>query len=250
MEADKSVSTRSVASPGPVLLLAAVLIVSCGERRPSALAIDQPADAVAAAPATIVPAERVVATAKWPSFDSIRRLSLASDLVIRGRVVAVRPGRVVASYSGAPALPFTNATVRIDEILQGSALVGDTVTVEQTGGMYYNTAAVANQQGPLPTLPPEAGPNVQPRPRLSPGPAWVRLELEDDPLYQVNDEVVVFLSWKSVLGVYRVPAPQGRYRLSAGRVRTMAPADPLVARFEGMPIDAFITSLRAELARP
>ncbi len=231
------------------MLLALVLLVSCAETRPSPLASDRPADAVAAVPATIVPAERVVATAKWPSFDSVRRLSLASDLVIRGRVVAVRPGRVVASGAGAPALPFTNATVRIDEILQGSALVGDTVTVEQTGGTYYDTAAV-NQQGPLPTLPPEAGPNVQPRPRLSPGPAWVVLELEDDPLYRVNEEVVVFVSWKPLLGVYQVPGPQGRYRLAAGRARTMAPVDPLVARFEGMPIDAFITSLRAELARP
>lgn len=237
-------------SPLVILLGAAVVSVSCTTgTRPAPLASDPSAEAAVAAPQTIVPAGRVVADAKWPSFDSIRRLSLASDLVVRGRVVAVRPGRVVRSSSGDSGLPFTNATLRIDEVLQGSASVGDTITIEQTGGMYYDATGVANQRGQLPTLPPDAGPNVQPRPRPTPGPAWVTLEVEDDPLYQVNEEVVVFVAWRSLLGVYQVPAPQGRYRVTGGRVRTMAPSDPLVVRFEGMLIDAFIASLRTELIR-
>jgi len=199
---------------------------------------------VPAAPANPVQGAfpKVKAEARWQSYASVATLSGAADLIVRGQVVTVGPGRSIA---GAASLPFTNASVLISTVAKGGLTTGATVTVEQTGGFYISTTVSDLRRLPQATPPPGAGPGVGPYPRPSAGSEYVFLEVEGDPLFFVREEVVLFLRWKSDLGVYQILGPQGRFRVLGQYLESMLPNDPVVGKFHGLSADRLLDEVKA-----
>lgn len=219
--------------------------VSQSADEPHPLGSPLPASSAAASPALAARVAgafpKVTAEARWPSYPSLASLAQAADLIVRGEVTAVLPGRSIA---GPASLPFTNATIAVTSVAKGAATSGASITVEQTGGFYISSTVLELQRLPQATPPPGAGPGVGPYPRPSPGSEYVFVEVGGDPLFFMREEVVLFLRWKPELGVYQIVGPQGRFRVLGENMQAMAPRDGVVGRFHG----AEVSDLFQEIA--
>lgn len=149
---------------------------------------------------TELPPNHEGAHASWVSpAESVNELTQEADLIVR--VQALRQGEPRYMWSPAPAgaersdgrstFVFTDTEVEVLQVYSGNVEVGDRLWVLQTGG-------------DLVTLSGEAS----------------RLELSEDPLYQPNDEMVLFLvdiSGDPVQAkdrsLFRTVNPNGRFHL-------------------------------------
>lgn len=164
---------------------------------------------------------RKYTTAVWPTFQSLEALVENSDSIIVGRAIRREPGRLVPDSSSSVGMPFMNTSIAVIDVLKGNLLKGEQVVVEQTGGEYIPTHYLENLKEPVQPLPPEAGETQEAfqerqqqreeEQRNAPSKVW--LEIKDDPLFVAGERAVLFLTWKSELGVYQIISPQGRFSL-------------------------------------
>ncbi len=149
---------------------------------------------------TVLPAHSEGAHASWASAaESVNELTQEADLVVR--VQALRQGEPRYMWSPAPAgaersdgrstFVFTDTEVEVLQVYSGNVEVGDRLWVMQTGG---NLVTLSGETS--------------------------HLELNEDPLYQPNDEMVLFLvdiSGDPVQAkdrsLFRTVNPNGRFHL-------------------------------------
>lgn len=180
---------------------------------------------------------RVAASASYRAFPSFSELVRASDLVVSAEVVSLVPGRRVADNTGTDVLPFTNVSVRVTEVAKGDTAIGTTLVVEQTGGIYRPTHAIADSRGEQATLPPDAPSGVQPLPPAVIPDRDVLYELKEDPLLRRGERVVLALRWRAQLGVYQLSSLQGRFNVTqSGTVQTLLRSDPVVGPLDGISV--------------
>ncbi len=157
-------------------------------------------------------ADAVGAHASWvSSAESVSEQVLEADLVVRVQSLdRAEPRHLwhpmpagVSRIDGQGTFAFTDTEVEVLEVLNGDAKVGDRLWVMQTG------ADLQTRDGKI-----------------------ARLELSEDPLYQLGDEMVLFLvdiSGDKVHAadrqLYRTVNPAGRYQVEGGLVGRLAPGD-------------------------
>lgn len=172
----------------------------------------------------------VIGRASWlKSFQDLEEMATDSDLVVKGTVVAVvQPSRVIGGPNPPrkvkeagirPGVLFTDYILLVEQVLKGQTLVHGTITVVQTGGIYNG----------------------------------ITYYMEDDPLFQIGEHVVLFLhdisgdpihapnTQKYVLN----GTPQARFRTTYGRVAPILTDDSFVAEFAGMSEGDFIRAIQA-----
>ena len=165
----------------------------------------------------VLPASSEGAHASWVSpAESVGELTQEAEIIVR--VQALRNGEPRYFWSPAPAgaersdgrstFVFTDTEVEVLQVYSGDVEVGDRLWVLQTGGE-------------LVTLSGEAS----------------RLELAEDPLYQPNDEMVLFLV--NISGdpvhakdrsLFRTVNPNGRFHLEGDQASRSLLGDASEAR--------------------
>ncbi len=119
--------------------------------------------------------------ASWPVlYHDLGSLKQAADLAVLGTVTGT-PSTTIDQ-----GLPFTDFNVRVERVLHDSAhrLVGTSVTVHQTGGLFNGK----------------------------------QVEVEDDPLLRPGERVVVFLHEYRPGSYFIIGGPSGRFRVQNGVV--------------------------------
>lgn len=186
-----------------------------------------------------------ISTASWVGYPSFEQIVRKADLVVAAQVTATAAGRKVTDFTGTDVTPFTNVRLRILDVGKGSATPGDLITVEQYGGMYRPSHAIADSRLPQATVPPAAGPGVQPPPRVQIPDRDVLLELREDPLLKTGERVVLPLVWSAELNLYQRFASQGRFSIDdGGRVHPVLRDDPVVAPLDGISLGELLAVIR------
>jgi hypothetical protein len=154
-----------------------------------------------AAPNTKTP-EHVTMFMSWAVwYTSLSELKQNSDFAIQGSITAVAP--TVQPAAGPVYTMVTVTAARVVWQRDSSATIPASVTFEQTGGTYQNDT----------------------------------FEVEDDPLYQIGDPVVLFFKeWTP--GKFRVSGgPTGRFDVKKDGVRPIVPNGIQIAAGTG--VDTF-----------
>jgi hypothetical protein len=187
---------------------------------------------------------RVVGSASWPLYSSFDEVVQRADVFVIGTVVAVAPGREVADETG-QRLPFLNSQLRVTRIAKGTVSPGETITVEQTGGVNRPTHAIEDAKLSPAPLPSDAPSGVRPRPPVAP-PAAILLELEGDPLFKPGEETALALVWKPELGVYQILNPQCRFNVRPDEtVMPVLRDEPAVQGPAGKTVDELVRAVSA-----
>lgn len=190
------------------------------------------------------------AEASWVAFSSFEAIVRKADLFVVVEVVGSAPGRKVADYTGTDVTPFTNVQLKILDIGKGNAASGQVITIEQYGGLYRPTHAIADSRLSQAPLPLAAGPGVQPLPPASIPDQDVLLELRQDPLLKVGEKVAIALTWNADLGLYQRFAFQSRFAVDGlGRVHPVLRDDPVVAGLDGMSLPQLLAVVRRAAAQ-
>jgi hypothetical protein len=160
------------------------------------------------------PAEELVeVTSDAPRYPSLDELVAAADLVVRGEVASTERGRTFGQPGGSTIVSRL-ATLRIDEVLAGTAPRADTVLVEEEGWLDDGRALVVDGAGPT---------------RVGDAGFWFLVEVDDPDL-----------------PVYTTVGAAGRYLVTAddGRLQGADDDDPLVAEIEAVGADDLAATLR------
>jgi hypothetical protein len=169
----------------PVFLLSTVTVAGCSRAR-----ADEPPATTRTAPVASTPvAPRLVRMgASWAEyFDSMADLKAHADLAVVGTVSSIAPA--VQPAQGPVFQMVTISVERAPWTRSATSAVPGSVTFEQTGGTYDG----------------------------------VTFEVDDDPLFQAGDRVIMFFTEYSP-GKYRVTGgPTGRFTIAGGRVVPMVP---------------------------
>ncbi len=190
-------------------------------------------------------APKTTAEASWVAYPSFEAIVRKADLFVVAEVVGTAPGRRVTDYTGTDVTPFTNVQLKILDTGKGGAAAGQTITIEQYGGAYRPTHAITDSRLPQATLPPAAGPGVQPLPPAAIPDRDTLLEFRQDPLLKVGEKVAIALIWNADLGLYQRFAFQARFAVdAAGRVHPFLRDDPAVAALDGLPLAQFLAVVR------
>jgi hypothetical protein len=184
---------------------------------------------------------KTIADASWVGYPSFEAIIRKADLFVVAEVVGTTPGRKVTDYSGTDVTPFTNVQLRVLDVGKGDARAGQVITIEQYGGLYRPTHAIADTRLPQATVPPAAGPGVQPRPPAAIPDRDVLLELRQDPLLKAGERLAIALTWNNDLKLYQRFAFQARFAIDdAGRVHPVLRDDPIVAGLDGMSVSQLL----------
>lgn len=194
-----------------VLLAAVVTVVVLATRGP-----DRSGDAPGGdLDDSVTAPDAVAVTSDAPTYATLGELVGASDVVLRGTVVAVERGRWFGS--GAPGetrIQSRLITVEVDEVLAGEAPAGEAVLVEEEGWLADGAPIV----------------------------------VDGTPSVAVGDDAIWFLveGGDPELATYVVVNGQGRYLVGDdGRLTGATGTDPLVASIEARDADAFGDALRS-----
>jgi hypothetical protein len=172
-----------------------------------------PADASGRAPVQI--------TSDAPRFERVEALVGASDLVVRGTVAAVEPGRLFGD-PGQAAVRSRLVTLAIDEVLAGAAHRGATVVIEEPGWLDDGT--------PI---------EVDGVPGAAAGTAAIWFLQAVEPLTTEDG---------SGPATYVITGPQGRQPLWEGALVGDGD-DPITAQLMGLGLDGLRSAVRG-LVRP
>jgi hypothetical protein len=199
--------------PVALVLLAAVItvVVLATDRsdRSGDATGDDPGSSLATSP------DVVAVTSDAPTYATLDDLVGASDVVLRGTVVAVERGRWFGS--GAPGesrIQSRLITVDVDEVLAGAAPTGEAILVEEEGWLADGAPIV----------------------------------VDGAPSVAVGDDAIWFLveGGDPELAAYVVVNGQGRYVVDDdGRLTGATGTDPLIASIEAREVDAFGDALRS-----
>lgn len=157
-------------------------------------------------------AEPVAVTSDAPRWATLDELVAASDVVVRGRVVATERGRAFGEPGGRTIVSRL-VTLRVDDVLAGAAPAAGAVLVEEEG--WLDDGRPLTVDGLRPTEAGDAG-------------IWF-LAAGGDP--DVPAHVVV--------------GPQGRYLVEDGHLVGASGADPLVADLAARAPDALALAITA-----
>lgn len=155
------------------------------------------ATALVSAQFVTTPPEQVHLKAMWK--DIYRKplgLVAGADLIVVATHIEAEPGRMVGDT------PFTNNTFQIQSVRKGTH-VGETLVVEQTGGLTRDN---------------------------------VLFGIDDGGLYTPGSSYVLFLK-SGEPGVYYVINHQARYEIVDNTLVGVDPHDAVVAKFHGRPFD-------------
>lgn len=148
-----------------------------------------------------------------PTHATLDELVAASDVVLRGTVVAAERGRWFGSgEAGAPRIESRLITVQVDAVLAGSAPADDAVLVEEEGWLEDGTPII----------------------------------VDGTPAVEVGDEAVWFLldGGDPDLGAYVVVNGQGRYLVGDDGTLTGATGgDPVVREVVALDLDALAAAI-------
>lgn len=150
--------------------------------------------------------QKVAIDASWSmSYKDLKSLKAASTVVIEGKIVAVAS----ATMDTATNIPYTDFTVSIDKDVYDpiGRVHGATALVHQTGGIVNNTL----------------------------------YQMDDDPLFQVDEHVVLFLHEYDLGKYYVVGGPTGRFEVRSGIVSAASASG--VALPPSTSIDAFLAQV-------
>lgn len=200
---------------GPALAVVAALAVSGGLALTDDDGTPQPTPASEAAPVPI--------TSDAPRFERLEQLVAASDLVVRGTVVAVEPGRVFGD-PGQAAVRSRLVTLTIDEVVAGSGATGSSLVVEEPGWLDDGTP----------------------------------IEVDGVPASAVGTTVLWFLQSVPPLtsdagsgpATYVLTGPQGHYVVEGDRLLGAGgdEAEPLARRLEDLGLDGLRAAIRGLVA--
>ncbi|HPZ68456.1 MAG: hypothetical protein KBG78_06890 [Dermatophilaceae bacterium] len=173
----KGSSSAGAAASAPSLSPAAAPDAAPGASAGASAAA--PAGGLAAAPSVRAFGKEVLAP------ESLAAMASASDLVFRGTVTAVAPGRAVGP-SASEQIRFREVTIRVDEVVRSTASTPASVLVEEEGWLASGVGYTMNDIG------------------------WSA----------VGDTGYFFLHQKSDRpGAYRLTASNGRALIAGGAVR-------------------------------
>lgn len=172
----------------------------------------------------------------WPSVDSFEELVDGADLFVIGEVTNVAPS--VGPDDVLPdVMPSTNSTMLVTSILAGHSETAQTITVSQTGGLYWPAHMIEDHKKTVAPLPPDADPGASPRGPASIAPLYF-LELADDPLFRFGERVAIALDWNPTLSAYVLATgPQSRFSIDENdRVHPVAHSNEVVAPLDGITV--------------
>lgn len=110
----------------PVLAVLVAAIVAVGPWR------DGP-ERTSPSPTSATPPDAVEVTSDAPRFATVTQLVAASDVVVQAEVVATERGRWFGDGNGGARIQSRFVTLRLDEVLAGTAPRSSTVLVEEEG---------------------------------------------------------------------------------------------------------------------
>jgi len=175
---------------------------------------------------------RMTGMGSWAFADSFDEIVDRADLFVVGEVVTIAPAPIEGR------LPFSMSTIVITEVLKGPLETGETVIVNQLGGVYAAAHMIDDQQGSPASLPPEAPPDEEPPLPITSIAPFYLLDPEDNPLFRVGERVALAIESSSTLpGYVLVTGPQSRFSVDEqGRVSPVAHDNPVVAPLDGITV--------------
>jgi hypothetical protein len=148
------------------------------------------------------------AMAHWRNlYKTTGGLVAGADLVVVANHMWAKPGRVVGE--GEDATPFTDNTFAVTSILKGEH-VGETLEVEQTGGLASNGTI---------------------------------FYINDGGAYEPGESYLLFLK-STGEGSYHIISHQARYRMVGETLEGVDPTDSVVARMHRMPVAAGMKEIK------
>lgn len=152
--------------------------------------------------AVMGPDEDPYLAAVWAeTFETPRQMDDSVDAVVVARPVAVHPGRVAVSENGEDELPFELVELEILRPVKGVAARGETLLLER--------ARFEHEGAPTIVLDGDGGP------------------------FEIGERYLLFLKRQPDSMYYYQVNPQGRFRLSQGRLQTAVPEDPVASSLAG-----------------
>jgi hypothetical protein len=150
---------------------------------------------------------------------SIAETRNTAQAIVEAEVVSVQRGAdIVTKTPGEPGdedrIPTQEVTLKVLKAHKGSAKVGDTIQLFQTGGLQVPQT--------LGGEPPKDQVRIQAK----------KVILEGDPLYQVGEQHLLMLD-QGPRGLMKTIAPQGRFKIERNGTVTPAVDDEVTAPLRG-----------------
>lgn len=143
-------------------------------------------------------------------YDSLDAMSVDVDAVVIATVDGTRPGRTVLTASAGHPLPFTLVDLTIEQVVRGK--VGESITVEQTGGTINGTAFYVDGDGGM---------------------------------YQPGEKVLLFVNAQPDTGYYYLVHPQGRYHVINDELFAVAPESPAGKTLDGQGVRGAVELIKS-----